>query len=438
MFGKTPFQKTLLGTLFGAALFFSVQSAQGFFAFVPEEGADASPYLIPVVNAPGGGGPGNEGVNQYSTPLCENPPYSFCGANKSKFDQIIQSVLDNHIAALQLMTEQFSAVAMYQMGILGGLFDARHQLQAQRSFQTLTAEAVKDYHPSETMCRFGSYTRSIARDNQKATAEHTALNEILNAALSNQANSSAAQGDAGDMRARLVQYRSMFCDPADNNGAIALICEPDEDRHRPNADIDFSARVAAPLSLNVDFSTQKDVPTPEEEAVIAMARNLYWPQVLEGGTSEQYENRPHVLFQARNLAARQNIAHNTFAAQVGLKASATETDTDDGAAFMKAMLREYGLEDEDIHRHLGENPGYYAQMEVLTKKIGQHPNFYTNLYEKPMNVKRTHAALQTVQLMQMRDRFNAALRQEMLLAAMIETELSRRVSTINEMIGAQR
>jgi hypothetical protein len=62
-------------------------------------------------------------------------------------------------------------------------------------------------------------------------------------------------------------------------------------------------------------------------------------------------------------------------------------------------------------------------MELLTRKMYQNPTFYAALYTKPANVERTAAAMEAIKLMQDRDRFEAALRREMLLSVLLELKL---------------
>ena len=65
------------------------------------------------------------------------------------------------LAAMQLMTEQLVATGMQQVKIIGGFFDAKHQLETQRLFQTMTAQAHKDYHPSKGLCVAGTISSGI-------------------------------------------------------------------------------------------------------------------------------------------------------------------------------------------------------------------------------------------------------------------------------------
>jgi hypothetical protein len=45
------------------------------------------------------------------------------------------------------MTKQMTTVGLQATKVIGTFFDAKHQLETQRLFQTLMAEAHKDYQP---------------------------------------------------------------------------------------------------------------------------------------------------------------------------------------------------------------------------------------------------------------------------------------------------
>ena len=90
---------------------------------------------------------------------------------------------------------------------------------------------------------------------------------------------------------------------------------------------------------------------------------------------------------------------------------------------MKAMLKEMTVEESDVHTSLGDYPSYYAQMDVLTKKMYQNPDFFTNLYDKPTNVERISTAMEAFRLMQLRDHYHAQTRKEMLFSMMLQEKL---------------
>ena len=417
---------------------------------------------------------------------------------------------------IAMLTEQLSAVMVQQTEIIGMFFDASIQMETQRKLQELQARAHKDYHPSEQMCRIGSYVRSIAHSESKAELEKEVLNKYLINQYTGVINTSAAGGPDVYEGVRIKNYTDDYCHSVDNGSAVDAICDAVTgatsaiELDRINKDIDYTRAIETKLTLDINFLD--GVSDPDEEDIFALARYLYFPSAFntpkKGALAEDV--RPH--YESRSYAAKMGVAHNSFINIIGMKASAphgrpttatavwptvapfgtgvpvedrqppppagpdddvrsktagvgigqngecrfipggagggegvclrTERLTtrpapmlyteDSGWAYMKSMLqKDFGLAVVDIDEILGVRPSYYAQMEVLTKKIYQNPDFYTNLYDKPANVKRIGASLDAILLMNQRDRFESLLRREMLAATMIENTLYDKVSEIN-------
>src|SRR5690606_22562062 len=105
--------------------------------------------------------------------------------------------------------------------------------------------------------------------------------------------------------------------------------------------------------------------------------------------------------------------------------------------YLYALVKEMGITDEnELKKYLGERPSYYAQMEVLTKKLYQNPNFYTELYDKPANVERKNVSMKALELMQKRDIYRSILRSEAILSVMLETALADEQSRVDNEINA--
>ena len=364
-----------------------------------------------------------------------------------------------------MMTEQFSAVMTQQTMIVGMFIDASIQLETQRKLQELQARAHKDYHPSEQMCRVGTYVRSVAHAETKSEIDKTAINRYLINEYTGIVHSAAASGPDVYEPIKIHNYVDNYCHAADNGSATAAICDavtgatPAATLDRMNKDIDYTRAVETKLTLDIDF--RDGTATPEEEDVLTMARHLYHPTAFNAPKIGALKNdlRPH--FESRSYAAKMGVAHNSFINIIGMKTAApagqptaaslsspppppfgttggttrpglTTYLEDAGWAYMKALLNDdFGLAPVDVDEMLGERPSYYAQMEVLTKKIYQNPNFYVNLYDKPANVKRIGAALDAILLMNQRDRFESLLRREMLSAVLVEQSLFDKVNEVN-------
>lgn len=330
------------------------------------------------------------------------------------------------VGGLMLMAEQFTANMAAQIEAIGMMFDAKHQLESQRLFQQKTAEAHKDYQPSEQMCTFGTMARDLAATERSANLTREALaTHILHRELGT--GEAVGQTKSSDTFSRLKQFRARFCDPEDNGKGLQNLCPNPPPAEMRNRDINYTQTIDQPLSLTIDM--KDDQLTPDEEAVFALIDNLFAHDVMPRIPTSPSDVRRYQFsyMNLRSVAAMRGIARNSIANLIALKtATPNITDQTSNAPFIRAMLREFGLNDEEIHKTLGDNPSYYAQMEVLTKKIYQNPVFYTNLYDKPANVLRIRAAMKAIKLMQDRDIQAALQRREMLMSMMLELRLRER------------
>jgi hypothetical protein len=361
---------------------------------------------------------------------------------------MVEDVWKNNILpALQMFADQMSAVAMQQAFIFGTFLDAKHQLETQRVLQNIRARTHKDYHPSVGVCEFGTTMRSLAASERKSElVAHVMSQRSQDRNLGN-INTAADQGPDSDKKNRLDQYTKKFCDPSDAGNTLDLLCPNGgaTKKERVNKDIDFVRTVDYPWTLDVDFSDTRL--TENEEEIFALASNLYGFDVFKNIPSTDFlsdkeEQTPNIDTQefnstkesymdARAVLAKRSVAENSFNAITSMKATGTAASRE----FLEIVLEELGASTEgkttynasEINRLLGINqdgqkiaPSYYAQMEILTKKIYQNPDFYTNLYDKPANVDRKQVAMQAIGLMQKFDLYKSYLRTEANISVLLE------------------
>lgn len=370
--------------------------------------------------------------------------FSFCGNMLGWQNQIVQ----NYLAAMMLMTEQLTAVGAQHNQILGGLMDAQKQSGAQRLQQSLKASAHKDYQPSESLCQIGTFARSLATGELRGQLTRQALNAALLDDYLGTAESSTSGGNGADFTARFRQFRETYCDPQDRNGALATLCQHDlsnttitsgekiggQDPARLNRDIDFTRLAENSLSLDLDFSDT--TLSADETDTLALARNLYWPMALDGALPKELLAKFDDYMDARSLFAASSVAHDSLASVLAMKTRAQDADSTHGnAPYLHALLGQFGMKAEEARALLGDRPSYYAQMEVLTRKMLESPDFYTNLYDKPANVQRQKVALEAIKLMQGRDRFESALRREMLTSLLVEEALTQQAAFVESNIN---
>lgn len=353
--------------------------------------------------------------------------------------------IEHLLPALMLFTQQMTAMAMHQVMMVGALLDAKHQLETQRLFQQMMAEAHKDYQPSEGMCVFGTGVRALASADRKMDlSAMTFSNRVLQRELLS-GDAVAGGGRSSDVKSRLDQYLSVYCNRSDNGMGMALACPgAPAQPGRVNNDINYTALLDSPLTLRLDFTPEgnpdhaanahANTVSPDEEDIFALSANLYAHQVApsipqafltdeDGRPNERGVNH---YMNIRSIAAKRSVARNSFASIAALKTQGSN----EGEPYMYAIMREMGLEDEEVPLYMGDRPSYYAQMEILTKKLYQNPNFYTELYDKPTNIKRKTVAMQAIDLMQRRDIYRSLLRSEAIMAVMLETALVEREERI--------
>lgn len=352
------------------------------------------------------------------------------------------------LPALQAMTEQLSAVAMHQVFIVGTFFDAKQQLETQQLFQELQVNAHRDYQPSEDFCWFGTAARSLAPSEQRSRFSAAALSaRQLGRQLGN-ANLSGGLKRDQDRDSRWEAFVTKYCDPRDNNWeedvagtGLRLACgSGGGTSERINIDIDFTRLIEEPRTLNVSFADSAAA-SPDEQDVLALGSNLYGHDVLTRNINSEYlRNRQYQqLYMAlRSVAAKRAVAENSYNSIVGLKSSGSSDSAAGGSAprtreFLAAIVKELGVTDPaQVYEMIGQEPSYFAQLELLAKKIYQNPDFYANLYDKPANVARKSVALKAIELMLDRAIFESQLRQEMAMSVLLSAKLNPLYKEVNE------
>ncbi|MFN3700815.1 MAG: hypothetical protein ACK4VI_04740 [Alphaproteobacteria bacterium] len=356
--------------------------------------------------------------------------------------------IGNLLPAMMMMTEQLSAVGMYQMLAVGSLMDAKIQLETQRDLQRLQAQAIKDYQPSQDFCWFGTNVRSFSASEMRGGFNKMALNRASLARQTGQGSSASGLSVDEDLRARWTSFTDNYCVVTDNawiedrasiTGLQPACNSSTSDGVRVNADVDFGRLVELPRTIEIDFTGGDEDLTSEEASfaeqdIIALKRNIYGhkPLMSNMGMLEAAAAQKQYL-DMRSIAAKRNVAENSFLSIVGMKTAGTaNTSPADTFQYLAAIFNGLGIDDVDEIRSLiGEHPSHYAQLELLAKRIYQNQTFYANLYDKPENVVRTSVALRAIELMVDRAMFESRLRKEMAISVLLSTKLHDGAEKVN-------
>lgn len=341
------------------------------------------------------------------------------------------------LPAMAMMAEQMSAVAMQQMEILGTFLDAKHQLETERLFQQLAAQAHKDYQPSEGMCTIGTVARSLAAADRNGEMNALVLSRRSQERQLMSINSSATEGRKSDRKSQAEQFKNTYCDPNDDNRGLTNVCTGNVTDARKDKDVDFTRTLWSPMSLNINLSN--GALTDDETDVMALQSNLYAHALFEKPVSSEFlrdnPGNQQVFMNMRSIIAKRSVAENSFEALAAMKSQGTTAAADTGK-YLQAVIQQLSpdIKDADAKSLIGDNPSYYAQMEVLTKKLLEDPQFFTDLYDKPANVARKGVALQAISLMQDRDYFKSNLRSEAILSVLLEMEVANAQKKVQDEI----
>lgn len=346
----------------------------------------------------------------------------------------------------------FSAIGSYQVSIIGMFIDAKEQMETQRLLQRMHARTHKDYQPSIGMCEFGTRVTTLASSERQGEVNVRILSQRSTDRLLGATGTATGTqpGVSGDIITRLSKFQTAFCDVKDNNSSLDSLCPQlataslsAAEKERLNSDIDYQRVIADPLTIPFNL-IPGGAPNDEEETIFAMASNLYGFDAFGNGNFAALQNEPdndivsmqQAYLDLRATVAKTKVAENSFNAIIGMKSEGTNNAS---RVFIASYLEELGMPSAEIDQFLGQNPSYYAQMEVLTKKAYQSPLFYTNLYDKPANVERKGVAMQAIGLIQKFDLLKSYMRTEASLSVLLELaviQLQREVE--DNILGFQK
>ncbi len=327
--------------------------------------------------------------------------------------------------------------------MVGAFLDGYSENAALANLQSLSANTLRDYQVSDSICKFGTLSRSLAATEAKANAQQLVLSEIGLARNLGTQFSSAATGRGRDNNSRLYSFVAFYCDTRDNNRGLSSICKALTDPLAPrdveyNRDVDFTRTLDDKETLNINLTD--NTLTRDENAVISLGKFLYGHRLDTKRITPSIINESHGSIEryalVRSIIARRAAAQNSFNAIVAMKSGGSGASK----TYMQSVLSNLGMSSSEISKYLNgqylgtpkagyddaKEPSYYAQMDILTKRLYQDPAFYANLMDTKANVERISASLDALDLAQGRDIYKSTSRSEMLMAILLELEARKR------------
>ncbi len=346
---------------------------------------------------------------------------------------------------LQQMALELNTAGWSQVAQIGAFIDGKVMNETLVDMQVHQAKIAKRQIPAVSMCKFASLNKSLAQADSRARMVHNVLNEYsLSRTLGDGGMSGATK--ALDTASRYRTATSIHCDRQSQGGEMVNLCSAGTNSNGyTSKDINFTDAIDSANTINLGFdgtisslfnNTDTNPYNNNEVAnVMAMKSFLYQnelpPRAPQSNLAHDVDGHQSKYLRWRGSVAKRTVAENSFDSLVGMKTASGVA----GSAAYQAQLASLGASAADIAASTKAAPSYWAQMEQLTKTIYQNPDFYMNLYDNPNNVIRQSAAMEAVGLMQMRDYYESLIRSEMALSIMLDTEVSKEIDAVNNVIA---
>lgn len=336
---------------------------------------------------------------------------------------------NTYVGGIKQMADDKRNEVLFGIGPLGSYMDARNLMDAMRSLEVSIAQSLKNYTVSDSICQFGTLTRSLALSDDVKEKNRLAFSKIMSD-RSNQKLNSVYSDPGVTSYNLLVDFQSKYCEAVDNASFLQGYCKAATATSDLlyNRDVDFTRVFDVPLTVNADFTSSAQ--TNDKQSLVALFHNLALSPYYMSSNRKAFDPNQDLLTtqDARAINAAKEVAENSFGALVAEKAKVSAQS----ATYMKQVLTSLGASSADASKLIGDSPSYFAQMEVMTKRLYQNPNFYANLYDSAANVDRQRVAMKAVELQQDRDFLESLRRREMLLSVLLEMKLRTEASRANE------
>lgn len=308
---------------------------------------------------------------------------------------------------------------------LGSFMNAQTLSEAKAAREANLARTAKAYATSEALCRFGTLSQSLAASEALKNTNKLIINSVLN----NRERAPVGTANADPINAvqtRINQMANTYCDPTQGNVSLGRLCEDSKDSSRFNKDVNYTRGLDVPMTLDIAFSETGTSGQPKDQQdILALSETLFPSQPL----ARSYSNSEYLTEASkyRSLQAMRNVAKTSLVTTIAEKAKGTKGSEE----FISKLMQALGVPEAQAKQMMGENPSYFAQMEVLTKKLYQDPAFYVNLVDTPANVQRQRAAIRAIKLQQGHDLAETVKRREMLLAILLELKIRERAAVVD-------
>lgn len=337
-----------------------------------------------------------------------------------------QMIDNSWVKGFQVFGNKITQALISKTTSLGSFLNAQSQADAKAAQEAARAKTAKAFATSEALCRFGTLSQSLAASEELKNANKLIINTALSSRERGALNTLTADS-VNAVQTRVNKLKVNYCDPTQSNQSLDELCKYNKNNDTQfNKDVDYTRGLDIPMTLDIGFTgNARAGEAKDQEAVLALSENLFPSQPLD----KSYSNSSYMTdaSQYRSLQAIRNVAKNSLVTSLAEKAKGTTGSEE----YITKLMQALGVPEAQAKQIMGETPSYFAQMEVLTKKLYQDPAFYVNLVDTPANVLRQRTAVKAIKLQQGHDLAETVKRREMLLAILLELKIRERAAIVN-------
>ncbi len=348
--------------------------------------------------------------------------------NEYFLDQFVTDLVE---PALKKKTQQISQNDQQESNAIGAIQDARAANDQATEIGVAQADTALDYAPHPFIGQMATYTRGLALSSEAIRQSRLLRGAAGTADLLAASGTLSAKGGGAVEDWRLKNLKDLYVDPEQQGGYLRELVGGDQ---RVNRDLDIAKTLMGRETLDINF--EDSTLTEDERDFLALKENLLPSDAMEnsrmrdlGTTEANLTDLPALL----SLTARREMIDRTINTIAGQRAQGSDVSTQE----MQALLRQLGYSDDSPEmKDVSGKASYEAHMDILTRRVFQNPNMYSNLIANPVALRRILVSQNAVRNMQQFDIYASTTRAEDLTAmwAWLETrqQFNKAQAALNE------
>lgn len=390
-----------------------------------EEEPDTITITMPLIVGGAGGGADSGSAGGGDVPF---PSSATNAAAQAAF---AAGAVGTGVLAVKLMAQEHTKARAAADQQITAAKEAEVAAYEQQAIASATATAIIDHRPTDSLER-----AATSRLDQGALQDHMdeKRSELLSAGFVG-----PMMGDVGQMKisqAKLKLFTKQWCNPADQAGAMAVLCEADCNDTDPNACNAHVNFVQALGTLSVDF----DKPGEREKMLALLSSATAPPELLPAKPLARMTEKELQEHFRRMLRA--SLSANTVSRELGRRAAMPEcTGSPESCVaqrkvrvcghMRKALVDEVGMTAEETGLLYGEQGCSAASSEAMGQHARMSPRVISSMAGDSLKGLDRGAVAVAASIAQKEQKINDSdARMNAMLAQMVAMQAERQAAAL--------